>query len=417
LSILGDYSVPPLRLGLALACAVSLCPAAVRAADPFELKDGDRVVFVGSTLIEREQRYGFWETSLTAHFPERQVIFRNLGWSGDTVFGEARAAFDPPAEGYRRLKEHVLAVKPTVIMLGYGTNESFEGEPGVAKFVDGLNKLLDDLASAKARIILLSPPRQEDLGRPLPDPAANNKNLALYRDAIRKVAEKRQARFLDLYAFLPDGTKQKPAAPLTDNGIHLTEFGYWRAGASLEDGFGLKPLREVIDVKSDGMVVTAQGAKVEPDKTKPLCFHVTAERLPMPNMPEESPAGAAFSWSEQIVRMHGLPEGKYVLFIDGKRAATATSKGWDAEVVLERGPEVDQVDKLRRTIIEKNRLYFHRWRPQNETYLFGFRKAEQGQNAKEIPEFDPLVEKKEAEIAQLRKPLTRTWEFVKEVAK
>jgi hypothetical protein len=43
-------------------------------------------------------------------------------------------------------------------------------------------------------------------------------------------------------------------------------------------------------------------------------------------------------------------------------------------------------------------LYFHRWRPQNETYLFGFRKHEQGKNGIEIPQFDPLVEAKEKAI-------------------
>jgi GDSL-like Lipase/Acylhydrolase family len=57
---------------------------------------------------------------------------------------------------------------------------------------------------------------------------------------------------------------------------------------------------------------------------------------------------------------------------------------------------------LTKTILEKNRLFFHRWRPQNETYLFGFRKHEQGNNGVEIPQFDPLVAEKEKEIAALR---------------
>jgi hypothetical protein len=42
--------------------------------------------------------------------------------------------------------------------------------------------------------------------------------------------------------------------------------------------------------------------------------------------------------------------------------------------------------------VRKDELFFNRWRPQNETYLFGFRKHEQGQNAREIPMFDPLIE-------------------------
>lgn len=46
---------------------------------------------------------------------------------------------------------------------------------------------------------------------------------------------------------------------------------------------------------------------------------------------------------------------------------------------------------LQRLISAKDQLFFHRYRPQNETYLFLFRKHEQGNNAVEIPQFDPLV--------------------------
>ena len=63
-----------------------------------------------------------------------------------------------------------------------------------------------------------------------------------------------------------------------------------------------------------------------------------------------------------------------------------------------------QTEELRRTIGIKNELYFHRYRPQNETYLFLFRKHEQGNNAVEIPQFDPLIEKQEQLIAQLKQP-------------
>ena len=67
---------------------------------------------------------------------------------------------------------------------------------------------------------------------------------------------------------------------------------------------------------------------------------------------------------------------------------------------------MDQSDplaqKIRDTTVEKNRLFFHRWRPANETYLYLFRKHEQGNNAKEIPQFDPIIEKREKEIESLR---------------
>ena len=60
-------------------------------------------------------------------------------------------------------------------------------------------------------------------------------------------------------------------------------------------------------------------------------------------------------------------------------------------------------ERLRRAVVAKNEQFFHRWRPQNETYLFGFRKHEQGKNAAEVPRFDPIVEKWEKEIARFRR--------------
>lgn len=286
---------------------LSLCLllASTASADTLALTDGDRVVLVGNTLIEREQQSGWWELALTTRFPGKQISFRNLGWSGDTVFGDARAGFGSRADGFKQLVEHTLSLKPTVIVLAYGINESFEGEKGLPNFTNGLHTLLDKLEPTKARFLLLSPLRQANLGPPLPDPTAQNRNLRLYADAIRDVAAKRKHTFVDLYDRLGDLAKVTP--PVTDNGIHLTPAGYrWSA-----------------------------------DKL--------AEALNLP-----------------AVRV-----------------------------------DASQAEKLRQTIVTKNELYFHRWRPQNVTYLFGFRKHEQGKNAVEIPKFDPLIEAKEQEIRKL----------------
>ena len=56
---------------------------------------------------------------------------------------------------------------------------------------------------------------------------------------------------------------------------------------------------------------------------------------------------------------------------------------------------------------------FYRWRPQNITYLFGFRKHEQGQNAKELAEFDKLIAAKEKEINKLKQPVPHTYEIIR----
>ena len=290
---------------LILSFAVAFTPIA--AAAPVEFKPSDRVVLIGGTVVEREQRHGYWEAALTARVPGLKI--RNLGWSGDDVFGIARRAFDldKPDIGRKRLVDLALAEKPTVILICYGANEAFEGEAGLEKFKKGLNVLLDELAPAKARVILMSPPPLEDKGRPLPDPTVQNRRLAMYRDAIEQTAEKRAMGFADFFAGM--GADADAMKGLTDNGLHLTEDGYRR----------------------------------------------TAGRF--------------------LVAL-GLPAD---------------------------GADSESLQPLRQAIQAKNELYFHRWRPQNETYLFGFRKHEQGKNGKEIAEFDPLVAAAEAEIEKLLK--------------
>ena len=70
-------------------------------------------------------------------------------------------------------------------------------------------------------------------------------------------------------------------------------------------------------------------------------------------------------------------------------------------------PQDVSLERLRKIVVEKNRLFFNRWRPQNETYLHGFRKHEQGRNAKEVFKFDSLVAKQDLQIHQLAKRILK----------
>ncbi|MCE9565896.1 MAG: SGNH/GDSL hydrolase family protein [Planctomycetes bacterium] len=296
---------------------------------PFELKDGDRIVWLGNTLVEREQRYGYWETALLAANADKKITVRNLGWSGDTVFGEARGRFDfnDPAKCFKQLVDQTLALEPTVIFISYGTNESFEGKDGLPKFEKGLEKLLDAMKPTKARIVLFSPIPVDpsDTRAGYKGAEARNADLKLYSDAIAKIAQNRDHRFADLYTpimqtfagwkthrstnpHLPEAEKY-----LTENSMHLTQHGY-------------------------GLTVL--------DFLKSL--------------------------------------------------------GLDLEVSA-----AEKTGVLRQAILAKNEQFFNKWRPQNETYLFGFRKHEQGRNAKEIAEFDPFIAKAEDEIEKLRKELKK----------
>jgi lysophospholipase L1-like esterase len=408
-----------LPLNLAALAATFLAAAATRAVaqspPTLTLADGDRVVLLGSTLVEREGSYGYLETALTARFHTARIQFRNLGWSGDTVFGEARAGFGSPADGFAQLKEHVLALKPTVIYLNYGANESFAGPAGLQQFNDGLAALLAMLDQTQARVVFLTPPPQEDLGRPLPDPSEHNRHVKLYASAIADVARQRQAPLVNLFELLGGKLSPPSEIPLTDNGLHFTPYGYWRLAGVVEQALGLQPRPWFVDADAARRNIAADGVTISDARFAPgaIRFQAVDGQLPLAPPPADAPPNGVASLSPRVVRVFGLAAGRYVLKIDGQAVAEAAAEAWTAGVHLVNGPDHAQAERLRQVILAKNELYFHRWRPQNVTYLFGFRKHEQGQNAVEIPQFDPLVEAKEAEIHKLAAPQPRRYELLR----
>lgn len=279
---------------------------------PFELRDGDRVVLVGGTFIEREGQYGVIETALSTSYPGRNITFRNLGWSGDTVWAESRGIFDPPAAGYKRMLELIQEQQPTVILLAYGQNESFAGEAGLQAFLSQYHKLCDDLLPTKARLVFVLPLQIfSDTAVESRLQAKINQNVAAYNAAITRWAAGR-GTVIDLNGPLMQLSSGEKVATERQNpryeGMHLTELGYRFPATAFTTALGLPPVN----------------------------------------------------------------------FDD------------------------PQIEALRQKIVEKNTLFFHRWRPANVTYLYLFRKHEQGNNAVEIPKFDPLIEAAEQEIAKLK---------------
>jgi putative heme-binding domain-containing protein len=288
------------------------------------------------------------------------------------------------------------------VFLGYGMANSFAGEAGLPTFVQALGSLMDAIqqnaGATKIRWVMLSPVRHEKLPPPLPDPARHNEQLAAYTKALKELAAMRGARFVDLFDRLVSASA---TSPITDNGIHLNDDGYRRAAAVIAAALGWKTAGWVLDVQSSG----APGGKNSGAKL--VSADAKADRVSVVAQADRLAAPGS-----SRLQFQGLKRGKYDLKVDGLFVKTAAANELRSGVILEPGPEADQAEALRATIARKNELFFYRWRPQNNTYLFLFRKYEQGQNAKEIPQFDPLIEEQEKRIAALRKPRQRRYEAV-----
>ena len=376
----------------------------VRADDNLELRDGDRIVFLGNTLVERAQVHGHIEAMLITANPGRKLTFRNLGWSADNVFGHSRAVFDAAPRGFGKLRKQVADTKPTVLVIGYGSNAAYEGEAGLSAFIAGYNRLLDALAETGARMALVSPIHLEKKKPPLPDPSSQNENLALYSAAISKLAAERKLFFVDLFKRLRAGSKGEQ---LTSNGIHLNALGYLMAGRLMSGRIGSssQATKLTIDAGKPG-VVSIQGGKVDSLEAAGggVRFKLHRDRLP-----RFSIQGGI----DEVLQVRGLRAGEYLLRVDGVEVLKADSKMLGEGVRIGKGPDFDRIEKIRKLAIEKNFFYFHRYRPANWPYIYGFRRHEQGNNAKEIPLFDPLITEKEAAIAALCTPVPRTYEIAR----
>ena len=195
------------------------------AAARLTLQPRDRIVLVGNTLADRQQYFNHFETSLLVAHPALQLSIRNLGWSGDTL------TLQPRPLNFGDMAQHLTTWKADVILAFFGANESFAGEAGVATFERDLEAYVTTQRAARyngtspPRLVLVSPIAHERLARLVHvDVAARNRDLSLYTDAMRRVADRLAVPFADVFTPTRDAMAAAHT-PLTVNGMHLDEAG------------------------------------------------------------------------------------------------------------------------------------------------------------------------------------------------
>src|SRR5215468_4972400 len=60
-------------------------------AEDFQIKDGDRVVFLGDSITEQRLYTTYIEGYVLTRHPDWKLSFRNVGWGGDTSWLRQRA--------------------------------------------------------------------------------------------------------------------------------------------------------------------------------------------------------------------------------------------------------------------------------------------------------------------------------------
>ncbi len=253
-----------------LAVCFILLSTAAGAAD-FELRKGDHICIIGGTVAERMQHYGWLETLIHARFPEHQLVFRNLAYSGDEIDGFQNkdhrlrsrdfGSFDQWLEGnapcpqpdklsprdldkVRQNRFELTNTKADVIFAFYGYNESFAGQAGLDNFKANVAAFIDHVAGQKyngksaPRLVLFSPVAHENVQDPnlLPQKAVTERNIQLrmYADAMAGVAKSKNIPFVDILSST-EGSRLVGRS-MTINGAHQTEQGDAAIAVACENG-------------------------------------------------------------------------------------------------------------------------------------------------------------------------------------
>lgn len=371
---------------------------------PLPPESGATVVWLGGTFVERMQLYGLTEYAMQTRWPKRDWRFRNLGWSGDLVTGLSRAVFGTPDEGYQRLLRDLKQAKPTTVVVCYGANEAHGDQLNESEFGRALERLVNDIQAMPAAVILMTPLPYEAMGPPLPDPEEYNQRLDAYCQVIRQLAERHTLPLIDLNRSDPRG--------LTYNGVHLAERGYAEIAQRIAQSFtsDLGAAWSVaLNARTRSYAATGTALQSLTIADDSVGCEVLDDFLPPPPLAQQRPSPLG----QGQLQVSGLAAGTYELRINEKPIQRWTHQELATGVSFPRQAVVLQAAKLRQQIVKKNELYFHRHRPQNETYLFLFRKHEQGNNAGEVPAFEDLVEEVDQRIRELKQPQSQRLRLVR----
>jgi lysophospholipase L1-like esterase len=350
-----------------------------------------------------------WNWRSPPVLPTKALLSATSAGQATTSGGEARSTYTNPPTPYEHLMEDITKAAPTVVLLAYGGVEAQEGQPGVAHFKEGLNKLIDKIEALGSQTVLLStiPVVSSDTAQHID---SRNADLELYSKAISDVATQRGKRFIDIYTPVLNTSKK---ADIIENTVHLNETGYYYLADVLEKALGLPSDRETSMITISKPTPYSSNVKILTDSkdNNVIARFVAADKyLPLP-FPQAS------SWvgnDANVVRIVGLKKGYYTLTASNEQVATASAKEWEKGVEIKQGPQFEQSARIREMIIRKNELHFFQYRPLNQTYIVGFRRYEQGRHVKGLEEQNILIKWLEGQIILNSEPKEVVYELRKQ---
>ena len=324
--------------GLPLAVPMLLA-ARLLPAQSFYVHDGDRVAFYGDSITAQRFYTRDVQDFVATRYPRLKVEFRNAGVPGDKVSGGYAG------DATTRVGRDVKPWDPTVITVMLGMNDGDYVPPDPKIFADyqtGYETLLGLLrdAAPAARITLLENTPYDEIthGTEFKSFMATTEQNA---HATPALAAREHLPVVDTYSpvvqLLERAKSANPsfASLLVTDRIHPAEPTHWILAAALMKAWHVDPVVTSVAIASDTHAVTeserttvtgvtGDGSRIEweqRDEALPLPFNFDNELMNFVLSVSD-----LFSSNQEMLRVHGLRAGDYMLRIDSMEVGSFSAE-------------------------------------------------------------------------------------------
>lgn len=212
--------------------------------------DGDRVCFVGDSLVARNQAMPVVIEAYKERFPNEKIRFFNCGVSG----GTAKHAYDS-------FEDDVLICKPTHAVVAFGVNDS--GRTRLSKersaeryqylkerfdrYRHYLTALCEKVTQNGIELILCTPaPFDEYTETSIPTFHGGYALICEYANFVRALAKEKGYRLVDYHAYMCELMQTEPL--FGDDHVHPTAHGFYRMAQFFLANQGIEACEEHAEI-------------------------------------------------------------------------------------------------------------------------------------------------------------------------
>ena len=324
-------------------------PGADENAHGFYLHNGDTVVFYGDSITEQNYYNQYVELYTATRFPFMRIHFYGAGVGGDRVTGGAGGPID------QRLERDVFSEKPSVVTVMLGMNDGAyrpTTDEIEQTYVKGYEHLLDSIRAhvPGVRLTLLGPSPYDDITRPVMFPGGYNAVMQHFAEIDQSLADKYGAAFVNMNPPVlaaihkADETDPHLAVLLLPDRVHPDPVAHWVMAEALLKGWHAPAMvsEVTIDARAASVVGVRNAAVSQLEQSDNGMKWTEMEgSLPLPitrsNATQallEDLTDIEQQLDQEVLRVTGLPAGRYTLSIDGDAIDTFSPEALAAGVNL-----------------------------------------------------------------------------------